>query len=410
MIGAPGADANGQDSGAAYVFFGAADFAVAEGLSGMFFDTDPVSSIAEAEAAIANSMPAATYLAYQIDYPNSDDDDTVDASTRLSDFFGLNVEKLSGGENSDIDGSVFTFEGYLHVSQPGTYSFEVGSQEGFSLTIDGTVVADFDGQRTFDQTSGTHTFTARGFYPISLLYYTDSDPAGIELKSDLSGTLDFITREQLFSAPPTSTFELGDLTGLQSGFVLQGEAAGDALGAAVGGGGDLNADGSSDVVVGAPGADANGTDSGQAYLLFGEAVTTTEQGFANVYQTSDLDGTSGLVINGAAAGARAGAAVELVGDLNADGNDDLAIGATAASGGLDATAHVVFGDAPIATSGPIELSSLDGIAGFSLTTATSNDLLGTSLGGQLESQRGWDRGPVARSTPRRRRRLHTLRT
>ncbi|MCP5029644.1 MAG: LEPR-XLL domain-containing protein, partial [Actinomycetia bacterium] len=98
VVGAPGADPNGDGSGAAYVFFGAADFAVAEGLSGLFYDTDPITSLAAAQTAITSVVPAATFLAYQIDYPNSDDADTVDATTGLDDFLGLNAEEIAGGD------------------------------------------------------------------------------------------------------------------------------------------------------------------------------------------------------------------------------------------------------------------------------------------------------------------------
>ncbi|MCP4960291.1 MAG: LEPR-XLL domain-containing protein, partial [Actinomycetia bacterium] len=242
VVGAPGADANGEGAGAAYVFFGAADFAVAEGLSGLFYDTGPITSLADAQTAITSAVPTATFLAYQIDYPNSDAADTVDATTGLDDFLGLNAEEIVGGDSSTIDGSVFTFDGFLHVAEAGTYQFEVGSAEGFTLTVDGATVAELDGTPGFTLTPGSHTFATAGFYAIDLLYYTDDDPSGIELKSDLvttDGTLDFITREQLFTAPAIAAFGLGALDGA-SGFALVGAAAGDALGTAVGHVADLN--------------------------------------------------------------------------------------------------------------------------------------------------------------------------
>ena len=88
VIGAPGADPNGDGSGAAYAFFGAADFAVAEGLAGTFYDTGTIASLADARAAISSAVPDATFLAYKVDYPNSDAADTIDASTNLIDFLG----------------------------------------------------------------------------------------------------------------------------------------------------------------------------------------------------------------------------------------------------------------------------------------------------------------------------------
>ncbi|MCP4377600.1 MAG: hypothetical protein GY794_15660, partial [bacterium] len=374
VVGAPGADPNGDGSGAAYVFFGATDFAVAQGLSGLFYDTDPIITLIDAQTALTTTLPEATFLAYQIDYPNSDDADSVDGTTSLTDFLGLNAEDIVGGDTSTIDGSVFTFDGYLHVAEAGTYTFEVGAAEGYSLSIDGATVVEQDGTPGFTKATGLHTFTTAGFYDISLLYYTDDTPSGIELKSDLvttDGTLDFVSREQLFTAPPTAAFDLGTLDGY-TGFALVGAATGDALGTAVGQAGDLNEDGASDLIVGAPGADANGLDSGQAYVVFGETLTTIDEGFAPVIQITDLDGTVGFRLDGAIAGAQTGTAVGTAGDLNDDGVDDLLIGTLG-------TAHIVFGDTDLGGTGLVDLSTLDGVTGFTTTTAATDDQLGRAV-------------------------------
>lgn len=96
---------------------------------------------------------------------------------------------------------------------------------------------------------------------------------------------------------------------------LDGDEAGDALGSALAGGGDIDGDGFDDVVVGAPKADkpADGgskkiVDAGSATILFGP------------------DGTRKPVFFGASARAAAGSAVALC-DLNGDGESDVLIGA-----------------------------------------------------------------------------------
>ncbi len=384
LIGAPGADANGENSGAAYVFFGSIDFAVAEGLSGMFYQPDPsasISSLADAESVIAGNIPAATFLAYQLDYPNSDAADTIDAETSLDDFLGLNIEDLVGGDDATIDNSAFTFNGSLYVAEPGAYNFEVGSAEGFRLTIDGETVAEFDGTREFAQTSGSHTFAAPGFYAISVLYYTDDDPGGIELKSDLvttDGSLDFISREYFFTAPAMNGFALSELDG-STGFVINGEAAGDVLGTAVGTAGDVNDDGATDAIVGAPGSDADGTDSGRAYVVFGENLTTIYDGFAPILESGELDGTAGFILAGAAAGSRAGTSVGLAGDLNNDGVDDVAIGVPGSDASQAGMVQVVFGDLSLGSPGVFDLSSLDGVTGFTASTGQAGDGFGGAV-------------------------------
>ncbi|MCP5034158.1 MAG: hypothetical protein GY939_20355, partial [Actinomycetia bacterium] len=179
-------------------------------------------------------------------------------------------------------------------------------------------------------------------------------------------------REQLFTAPAIAAFGLGALDGA-SGFALVGAAAGDALGTAVGHVADLNEDGASDLIVGAPGADANGVDSGQAYVIFGEDITTIDDGFAALIQTTDLDGTVGFRLDGATAEVQAGTAVGTAGDMNDDGVDDLLIGTSG-------TAHVVFGDAALGSVAPVDLSTLDGVTGFTATSTAADDQLGRAVG------------------------------
>lgn len=377
VVGAPGADPNGEDSGAAYVFFGAADFAVAEGLTGAFYETGNVSSLAEATTAIVGLPPSSTFDAYQVDYPNGDATDSIEISTELGDYLGLNAENIDGDDTAAIAGTVFTFSGYLRVDEAGAYNFQVGSADGFSLSIDGQTVAEFDGTREFATSTGSHTFAEPGFYPVLLLHFSSSSPAGLEWKSDLTGTLDFVTREQLYTAPPTSSWELGELDG-SNGLMIAGGAAGDALGAAVASAGDLNGDGPEDLVVGAPGSDAGGADSGQAYVLYGKPITTLDEGFSSIVQATHLSGSDGLILSGSEPGRAVGSSVASAGDINADGLADLLLGAPG-SATLAGEVHVVFGSPDVATNGATDLATLDGVVGFTASAGASGDLLGSAV-------------------------------
>ena len=111
-----------------------------------------------------------------------------------------------------------------------------------------------------------------------------------------------------------------------NGFQISGEAVGDISGCSVASAGDVNGDGFDDLIVGAPGADPNGADSGASYVVFGQAG-----GFAAEYRRCPtLDGTNGFQISGEAAYDQSGNSVASAGDVNGDGFDDLIVGAPGA--------------------------------------------------------------------------------
>lgn len=118
--------------------------------------------------------------------------------------------------------------------------------------------------------------------------------------------------------------------------LITGARPGDAA-QAVSAAGDVNADGFSDIIVGAPGADNNErTSSGTAYVVFGGE--TPED-----IVLSDLDGSDasrGFRIDGARPGDLAGKILDFAGDVNGDGFDDVIVGAP-----FSGAAYVVYGSA-----------------------------------------------------------------
>jgi len=148
-----------------------------------------------------------------------------------------------------------------------------------------------------------------------------------------------------------------------------------AAGFALAGSGDVNGDGRSDLLIGAPSADPAGRAlAGKSVLVYGDP---------NLPSTIDLDsiGSAGIVIDGADPGDRSGESVAFVGRANADSFDDIVIGAPGGDPGTTTDAgeaYLVYGGGSLP--GTIELSAL-GAGGVVLQGAASGDEAGGRVGG-----------------------------
>ena len=98
-----------------------------------------------------------------------------------------------------------------------------------------------------------------------------------------------LARQQGYSA----SLELSSLNGT-NGFVINGIDEGDYSGSSVSSAGDINNDGYDDIIIGADGADPNGDNSGESYVVFGKATGS----YSASLELSSLNGTNGFVING----------------------------------------------------------------------------------------------------------------
>ena len=172
----------------------------------------------------------------------------------------------------------------------------------------------------------------------------------------------------------TTPVSLSSLNGT-NGFRLDGVTADDQSGSSVASAGDVNGDGFADLIIGAYGADPNGSFSGSSYVVFGKA-----SGFGASFALSSLDGSNGFRLDGASADDRSGFSVASAGDVNGDGFADLIVGAYGAdpNGALSGSSYVVFGKAT-GFDATLALASLNGSNGFRLDGASANDQSGFSV-------------------------------
>jgi hypothetical protein len=168
--------------------------------------------------------------------------------------------------------------------------------------------------------------------------------------------------------------DLSTLDG-SKGFAINGIATNDFSGYSVSSAGDVNGDGFDDLIIGAQGAEPNGINAGQSYVVFG-----SNSGFAAGLNLSTLNGSNGFAINGIAAFDFSGNSVSKAGDVNGDGFDDLIIGAPGAGpNGIGAgQSYVVFGSNSGFGAG-LNLSTLDGSNGFAINGIAVGDGSGFSV-------------------------------
>ncbi len=159
-----------------------------------------------------------------------------------------------------------------------------------------------------------------------------------------------------------ASFDLTSLDG-NNGFTIAGIDEYNRLGEALASGGDFNGDGFDDLVIGAVSAgktfsenDAEySEEQGEVYVIFG-----TEAGFDASFDLTSLDGNNGFTIPGINKNDRLGNAIDLTGDINGDGFDDLVV-----SGESNGKAYVIFGT-EAGFDASLDLTSLDGDNGFTI--------------------------------------------
>ncbi|MEO5345077.1 MAG: FG-GAP-like repeat-containing protein [Magnetococcus sp. YQC-9] len=174
----------------------------------------------------------------------------------------------------------------------------------------------------------------------------------------------------------SGSFNLSSSLNGSNGVQLKAFSQTENAGHSVGWAGDVNGDGYADLIIGAPNANHGGTDSGSAYVVFGQSDWDGAD-----FLLSSLDGTNGFRIDGHASD-HTGVSVHGVGDVNGDGWDDLIVGAALASTWFGATgaSYVIFGKAS-GWSSTLDLTDLDGTNGFCLIGDAENDLMGYSVRG-----------------------------
>ncbi|MBF0463377.1 MAG: FG-GAP repeat protein, partial [Magnetococcales bacterium] len=245
---------------------------------------------------------------------------SLDGSTgfRLSGVASYDISGFSVSSAGDVNGDGFgdlivgAYKAPSGISYAGSSYVVFGKATGFSATIslaslNGSTGFRLDGAASNDRVgvsvSSAGDINGDGFDDliVGAMY---ADPNGA---SHAGSTYVVFGKATGFN----SVINPASLDG-NTGFRLDGVAAGDQLGWSVSSAGDVNGDGFDDLIVGAKGADPNSTiDAGSSYVVFGKAT-----GFSSAINLSTLNGSTGFRLDGVVAIDNSGRSVSSAGDVN----------------------------------------------------------------------------------------------
>ena len=265
---------------------------------------------------------------------DNDCDGVVDACSVTATFQGATAGDLAGVAVSGAGD--FNGDGYGDLIIGADREDAGGAGAGAAYVFLGPVSGDLSMTAAGLKLVGEETGDHAGF---ALAGLGDTDGDGYDDLLVGAYTADFGGVDSggvwLWQGPGSGAEDLSDAAGRYGG-----EAASDAAGIVVGGGGDVDGDGLMDMILGASGEDSTGAAAGAAYLLLGPAT-------GSFYLWS-----ADAKFLGEQAGDQAGSAVAIVGDTDGDGLSDMVVGAPYehGSGSWNGAAYLILGE-PVGTSG-----------------------------------------------------------
>ncbi len=144
------------------------------------FGSTEATSWAQANKLIlAANGPTATFNTTAICYPDCAGNTVNDSPETMAQYVSgsdTNFSYTVSGSQipTTIADTAMVMTGYIAITQVGTYTFYLGSDDGSILSIGGQTIVNNDGQHNFQTDTGTATFSAPGLYAFTLDYFEAS--------------------------------------------------------------------------------------------------------------------------------------------------------------------------------------------------------------------------------------------
>ncbi|NRA29151.1 MAG: hypothetical protein HRU11_02735 [Parvularculaceae bacterium] len=145
--------------------------------------TSTLNNVGDALALIGSRASDAQWDVTTIDYANGDAINSVSTNgNTLDSFIGVDAPTRTGSNLPNLQNTAFRFTGMIQIDADDT-NWSVGSDDGFRLSINESLIGQFTGTRGFNTSSGALGLSA-GLYTFELIFFERTGQTGVEFMVD----------------------------------------------------------------------------------------------------------------------------------------------------------------------------------------------------------------------------------